>query len=192
MIVLDAYRIARAKHPSLRLAIVPRKPERFDEVADQIQAEGFSLVRRSRPSQTPAANADHPPVILGDTMGELRKFYALADVVFVGRSLVDLGPRQHGSDMIEPAALGKAAVVGPFTHNFAEAMNQFLAADAIRVVQNTTDLAAAIILLLDNPEQRTAMGKLAREVVRRNQGATARHAQIILQELDRASNRSVQ
>ena len=75
-----------------------------------------------------------PPVILGDTMGELRKFYSLADVVFVGRSLVDLGPRQHGSDMIEPAALAKPVIVGPFTANFAEAVRKFRDADAIMEV----------------------------------------------------------
>ena len=58
-------------------------------------------------------------------MGELRKFYSLATVVFVGRSLVDLGPRQHGSDMIEPAAMAKPVIVGPWTHNFSEAMARF-------------------------------------------------------------------
>src|SRR5438067_3469846 len=85
-----------------------------------------------------------PPVILGDTMGELRKFYSLADVVFVGRSLVDLGPRQHGSDMIEPAALAKPIAVGPWTHNFAESMAKLREADAVREVTDAASLARTI------------------------------------------------
>jgi len=188
-IVLEAHRAVRNKHPTLQLVIVPRKPERFDEVARQIQAAGSRMVRRSRPGEMTAGAADVPPVILGDTMGELRKFYALADVVFVGRSLVDLGPRQHGSDMIEPAALGKAVVVGPFTHNFSEAMSQFLAADGVRVVCDVSALAATIDRLLADREERAALGERAREAVRRGQGATARHAQMILQELDQAVER---
>ena len=84
--------------PDLRLVIVPRKPERFDEVADLIGAQGFDLVRRSKTlaptvSRSTGRGGDEgtPAVILGDTIGELRMFYAMADVVFVGRTLVDLG-----------------------------------------------------------------------------------------------------
>ncbi len=86
-------------------------------------------------------------------MGELRKFYALADLVFVGRSLVDLGPRQHGSDMIEPAALAKPVIVGPFTHNFAEAMAKFVAADAIVIAPDGKALAEAAATLISSPDQ---------------------------------------
>ena len=88
-IILDSYRALRTRHPQLRLAIIPRHPPRFDEVAAQILAAGFPLVRRSQPASTNAPDA----IVLGDTMGELRKFYRFADVVFVGRTLVDLGPR---------------------------------------------------------------------------------------------------
>src|SRR5205814_2529758 len=133
----------------LRLILVPRKPERFDEVARLIESAGFSVIRRSNPTaKRDDASSLIPPVILGDTMGELRKFYAIADVVFVGRSLVDLGPRQHGSDMIEPAALGKAIVVGPYTGNFSDAMSRFKAADAILEVQTTDQLGEAVSVLL--------------------------------------------
>jgi 3-deoxy-D-manno-octulosonic-acid transferase len=188
-IVLNAYRALCVTHPSLRPVIVPRKPERFDEVARQIQVAGLRLIRRSRPGEITAGDSTIAPVILGDTMGELRKFYALASVVFVGRSLVDLGPRQHGSDMIEPAALGKAVVVGPFTYNFSEAMSQFLVADAVRVASDSSALAATVDYLLVHREECAALGERAREAVRRGQGATARHAQMILEELDRAAGR---
>jgi 3-deoxy-D-manno-octulosonic-acid transferase len=108
----------------------------------------------------------------------------MADVVFPGRSLVDLGHRQHGSDMIEPAALAKPVIVGPFTANFAEAMNCFVAADAMVVVQNPGELGKAVENLLADPARGKAMGLRARETVRAGQGATARHAKIILDTLD--------
>jgi 3-deoxy-D-manno-octulosonic-acid transferase len=104
--------------------------------------------------------------------------------VFVGRTLVDLGHRQHGSDMIEPAALGKPVVVGPFTANFAEAMSCFQAADAMAVVQNPRELEKAIEGLLSDPARGQAIGNRAREVVKAGQGATQRHARIILDTLD--------
>jgi 3-deoxy-D-manno-octulosonic-acid transferase len=171
----------------LRLVIVPRKPERFEEVANLIAAQGFAVLRRSHTLRS--ANAEQvsgasstilPPVILGDTMGELRKFYSLADVVFVGRTLVDLGARQHGSDMIEPAALGKAVVVGPYTGNFADAMSRFRAADAMLEVKSAEQLGEAISVLLSSPQQAKEMGKKAQEVVLREKGATERHARILL------------
>ena len=179
-IILRAYTVLRRRHAGLRLVIVPRKPERFDEVAQQIEQAGFPLVRRSKPDQRPKAE-DAPPVVLGDTMGELRKFYSLASVVFVGRSLVDLGPRQHGSDMIEPAALARAIVTGPFTHNFADAMRRFAEADAIRVVEDEQQLIAETDRLLAAAEESKAMGERAQRVVRAQQGATARHAAILLE-----------
>ena len=182
-IILGVYRRLLASHPKLRLAIVPRHRARFDEVARIIREHHFGLVRRSciqlPPPSSPTA------VILGDTMGELRRFYALANVVLVGRSLVDLGHRQNGSDMIEPAALAKPVVVGSYTANFAQPMRLFLAADAMRVVRGEGELHAALATLLSSPPQAAAMGKRAQQVVRQNQGSTARHAQIILQQLER-------
>ena len=179
ILLLDAYRTLVEKFPALRLLIVPRKPERFDEVATLIQSAGFQLLRRS--SHQPSIDR---PVILGDTMGELRKFYSLADVVFVGRSLIDLGSRQWGSDMIEPAALAKPIIVGPWTHNFAEAVRSFKAADAMIEVASSMQLAQQLQAWLQDPALASAIGQRAQEVVRLNQGATARHVQFILQRLE--------
>jgi len=118
----------------------------------------------------------HPPeVILGDTMGELRKFYALASVVFVGRSLVDLGPKQHGSDMIEPAALGKPVIVGPYTGNFEEPMRAFRSADAVVEVRDGDELRKAVEGLLADPARVADLGRRAREVVAAGRGSAARH-----------------
>jgi 3-deoxy-D-manno-octulosonic-acid transferase len=183
-IILPIYRRLREKFPDLRLAIIPRKPERFDEVARLIAESGFPLVRRSRHDP---GNSPPGAVILGDTMGELRKFYAIADVVFVGRTLVDLGARQHGSDMIEPAALGKACIVGPFTGNFADPMERFIANNAISLVHDAAGLAAAVEKYLADPAAAREMGRRAQEVVRQGQGATQRHVKIILDMLDSVS-----
>jgi 3-deoxy-D-manno-octulosonic-acid transferase len=176
--VLDAYESIRAKHPHLQLAIIPRHPPRFDEVATLIESRGHACVRRSKPSSLVPRTS---PLFLGDTMGELRKFYSLATVVFVGRSLVDLGPKQHGSDMIEPAALAKPVVVGPFTANFAEPMNVFRKAGAIVEVRTSADLAAQVSALLSDPARRNDLGTRARQAVHANRGATERHVEVILQ-----------
>jgi len=185
-IIVPIYRRLLEKFTGLRLVIVPRKPERFDEAAEAITAARFPIIRRSKPEDVPR-KADLPPIVLGDTIGELRKFYALAEVVFVGRTLVDLGHRQHGSDMIEPAALGKQVVVGPFTANFADAMDRFTAADAMAVVQNPQQLAGAVEKMLADPAEAHRMGERAREVVKAGQGATQRNAAIILDTLGAVS-----
>src|SRR5687767_2859346 len=176
--------IYRNLDPQTRLVLVPRKPERFDEVEELILGHTLNVVRRSAPEDVPPGY-DFPPVVLVDTMGELRKFYSVADVVFVGRTLVDLGPRQRGSDMIEPAALGKPTIVGPYTHNFADAMGRFRAAQAIRVVHDAADLERAVGEILASADRGAAMGARAREVVRREQGATARHVKVILEQLSK-------
>ncbi|MCH7721174.1 MAG: 3-deoxy-D-manno-octulosonic acid transferase, partial [Planctomycetes bacterium] len=106
-LILDAYSKSRTTRPDLQLAIIPRKPERFDEVAHLIERGGYTCRRRSRQpdgSQIPGSSVEGRSwIALGDTMGELRKFYALADAVFVGRSLIPMG----GSDPMEVAALGR-------------------------------------------------------------------------------------
>ncbi len=182
-ILLPIYRKLRDEFNTLKLAIIPRKPERFDEVARLIESMGFGLIRRTNPK----FDVRTPEIILGDTMGELRKFYALADLVFVGRSLVDLGSKQHGSDMIEPAALGKPVIVGPFTANFADAMDRFLNAQAIHVVEAADGLEEAAADLLRHPAEAAIMGAAARKVVLDSRGATAHHVKIILDRLQSVS-----
>ncbi|MEM6561877.1 MAG: glycosyltransferase N-terminal domain-containing protein [Planctomycetota bacterium] len=177
VLVLEAYRRLLEERAGLRLVIAPRHPQRFDEVAEVIAEAGFGCVRRSNPGLR-SAQPSASDVVLGDSMGELRKWYALADVVFVGRSLVDLGVSQRGSDMIEPAALGKAVLVGPWTQNFAGAMAAFRAADAVREV-DAAGLAAAVGEMLDE----TQRGVRARQVVLEQRGATDRHVEALLAHL---------
>ncbi len=164
------------------LAIVPRKPERFDEVARLVQRAGFTCLRRTECSDGhEAAPVPDSAVRLGDTMGELRKFYSLADVVFVGRSLVAMG----GSDPMEVAALGKPIVVGPHTDNFQLPIRALRGSDAIRIVDSPDALADAVRTILSDKPAAADIGSRAKEVVLRNQGATARTCDSLVRLLKR-------
>lgn len=175
-VALAAFDLLRREFPDLQLAIIPRKPERFEEVASRIAGSGRSWVRRSRCPDGTAAPGRAPDVILGDTMGELRKFYCLADAVFVGRTLVPMG----GSDVIEVAALAKPILVGPHTENFADAVAALAAAGGLEVCVTTVDApdaaeqVAAVVRSVLSGGRGTAMGLAARRVVQENQGVTQR------------------
>jgi 3-deoxy-D-manno-octulosonic-acid transferase len=201
--ILDAYPILKAHHPQAKLAIVPRKPERFDEVADLIQSAGFGLLRRSQrpdgtegpeesqareasppPAEAPQTTAQREAVLLGDTMGELRKFYALASCVFVGRSLVPLG----GSDMIEAAALGKPTAFGPYTFNFPQA-EELLRHGCLRV-PHAKDLMEQFDRWLRHEHAAAAASKAAQDYVRSQQGATRRNVEMICHVLGRVPAQS--
>lgn len=176
-LILDAYGRLLTEHPDLQLVLVPRKPERFDEVAALIVQRGFACLRRSTGAPTvPPGVVEPRPVFLGDTMGELRKFYALATVVFVGRSLVPLG----GSDVMEVAGLARPVLVGPFTENFTEAVTLLRAAHAARVVKSADELGALVGELLRDPARRQEMGAAGRAAIASRQGATARTVEAIL------------
>jgi len=163
------------------LCIVPRKPERFDEVARLIERTGFRCVRRSdfRDGTNGAARVGGE-VILGDTMGELRKFYALADVVFVGRSLVSLG----GSDPMEAAALGKPIIVGPHVENFRLPVEALRVADGLRVVETVEELADTVGSMVGDGAMAESVGSRAKRVVIANQGATRRTVNRLVQLLE--------
>jgi 3-deoxy-D-manno-octulosonic-acid transferase len=173
-IILAAYREARRAFPRLRLVLVPRRPENFDAAAKAVLAVGCGVVRRSRSVEWQGPKL-LPPIILGDTMGELMKWYALADLVFVGRSLVPLG----GSNPMEPGSLGKPLLWGPHMFNFPIEAPAFVEAGAAREVASATDLAAAIVDLLTHGERRRQMGASARATIRGMQGATARNIALV-------------
>lgn len=159
--------------PGVQLLCAPRKPERFDAAFAALGGEGRCVRRTAARGGASRPAADR---FLLDTIGELRAAYALADVAVVGRSFGGL----HGSDPIEPIALGKPTIIGPRYANFESIVAEFRAAGALEVVE-PGDLRRALAGLLADPARAAAMGRAGKECVRANQGATARHAELILQ-----------
>ena len=149
----------------VQLLCAPRKPEWFDGAARDLAG----CARRS----TGACGSATGRFLL-DTIGELRLAYALADVVVVGRSFGEL----HGSDMIEPVALGKATVIGPRWGDFAEPAQALLEAGGLMQAERG-ELAAALAGLLNDPAHRARMAQAGRAVIRARQGATARNAAMV-------------
>jgi 3-deoxy-D-manno-octulosonic-acid transferase len=176
--ILAAYGRLLKDHADLQLAIIPRKPERFDEAAELIVRSGFACLRRSSGAPVVPEHATEPrPVFLGDTIGELRKFYALSTVVFVGRSLVPMG----GSDVMEVAGLAKPIIVGPYTDNFAEAVNMLLAEGALRQISAASALATVVSDLLRHPDRRQQMGAAGRQAILARVGASRKVVDRILE-----------
>jgi len=178
-LIIDVYKklVEQDKFKDLRLAIVPRKPERFDEVAELIKQNGFKILRYSqiKPANQQSttelqATSDEPRIILGDTMGDLRKFYSLATIIFVGRSLVPMG----GSDMLEAAALGKCTMFGPHAFNFKQTVDVLLEGDGAILVNDTYELQKAMQKCLEDDNFRMKIANNGRQVIRNNQGATAK------------------
>lgn len=161
----------------LRLAIVPRKPERFDEVAGLIDAAGFGYVRYSVLKENDSATNSRPTVILGDTMGDLKKFYALAAVVFVGRSLVAMG----GSDMMEPTGLGKCTLFGPQTFNFKQTVEVLLKGEGAIEAADANALYEQISRCLTDTDFARRIAENGQNIIRQNQGATQTTVDVIRQ-----------
>jgi 3-deoxy-D-manno-octulosonic-acid transferase len=166
-IAIDIYRQARAKHPTLRLILVPRHPERFDDIARLLERSGLPFVRRSAlPADIPA-----DAIILADTMGELSAIWGLADLAFVGGSL---DGKRGGQNMIEPSAYGAAVLFGPHTWNFKQTVADLLAREAAIQVHDAVALEAEVARLLEDEMLRERMGQTARSFVLSQQGATGR------------------
>lgn len=174
--LLDAYRAAKTRHPGLLLALVPRHAERRDEVLAAIRERGLALVQRSRFPDGAPPPPTRPDVLLVDTTGELRGFYAAADLVFVGKSLTQTG----GQNPIEPARDGKPILVGPHMENFAEVARDFRDAGAWVQVADAAELAAAAERLLGDAAARERLGRAAADLVARKCGATPKMAARVL------------
>ncbi|MGB8339133.1 MAG: lipid IV(A) 3-deoxy-D-manno-octulosonic acid transferase [Burkholderiales bacterium] len=157
--------------PDLLIVIVPRHPQRFDEVATLIQKRGLKMQRRSA---NQAIDAD-TKVVLGDSMGEMFAYYVACDVAFVGGSLLPLG----GQNIIEACAVGKPVIVGPHTFNFAEAVENALICGAAMQVADVKALAEKVNELFKQPMRRVQMSQAGLAFCAQHQGATARVMRII-------------
>ena len=176
-----------------RLLIAPRHPERFDDVAEQIRSIGVSrfpkfkplfMVRRSAGESEADKNAD---VILLDSIGELRAVYPLAEIVFVGGSLIPHG----GQSVLEPAAAGKAVITGAHTYNFEAVVEELISNNAIVQLPEVRDeqvvdwLFDSISDLFEDSEARDLLGNMAAKVMAENRGATGKTVEYIKQITDR-------
>jgi 3-deoxy-D-manno-octulosonic-acid transferase len=155
-----------AAQPDLLTVIVPRHPQRFDAVARLLAERGLTYQRRSEERPVEARTA----VVLGDSLGELYAFYAACDVAFVGGSLLPLG----GQNLLEACAVGKPALVGPYTFNFEEATRLAVDAGAALQVRDERELGRALAELLANTERRSRMGLAGLALMRQHQGAAQR------------------
>ncbi|GIX29040.1 MAG: 3-deoxy-D-manno-octulosonic acid transferase [Burkholderiales bacterium] len=162
--VLDA--VARLTVPELLTVIVPRHPQRFDEVAALIARRGLKFQRRSEARSI----APETQIVLGDSMGELFAYYAACDVAFVGGSLAPLG----GQNLIEPCAVGVPVLIGPHTFNFEEAARQAVEEGAALRVADEAALAAAVAALLADAAQRRRMAEAGLAFAQRHRGAVER------------------
>jgi 3-deoxy-D-manno-octulosonic-acid transferase len=163
--------------PQLKLVIVPRHPERFDEVARAIEHTGLPSVRRSTISDPVDPSTR---IIFVDVVGELGAWWGLADIGFVGGSMGKRG----GQNMIEPAAYGVAVCFGPNTTNFRDIVEMLLNDNAAQVVHDETAFREFVLACIEDPTQANEMGQRAKQFVHEQQGATTRSVDILFSLLD--------
>jgi 3-deoxy-D-manno-octulosonic-acid transferase len=169
-LILDACKVAPLDGDLL--VIVPRHPQRFDDVARAIEAHGLRLLRRS---QMQGAVAPEIQVVLGDSMGEMFAWYAACDVAFIGGSLLPLG----GQNLIEACASGKPVLAGPHTFNFGTITEDAIAAGAARRVRDADDMLMQAKNLLHVDVAREEMGAAALHFAQQHRGATARTLRLL-------------
>jgi 3-deoxy-D-manno-octulosonic-acid transferase len=173
-ILLNIYEELLKHFPNLHLVLVPRHPERRNQVSSEVEKRGFSYQLKTELDM-------HQPhqVLILDTVGELERTYAIADVVFIGKSLTKKG----GQNFLEPARLGKCVVFGPHMESFEDMAATFVEQNGALQVQDEKDLRQGIQKLLESSEQRKAMGQKAREIIAMNQGSLQETLSLISQVL---------
>jgi 3-deoxy-D-manno-octulosonic-acid transferase len=168
-LILDA--LARAPLAGALTVIVPRHPQRFDEVAGLLRSRGLAFGRRSEARPVPAAAA----FALGDSMGEMTAYYAAADVAFIGGSLLPYGAQ----NLIEACAVGAPVLIGPSTYNFAQAAAEAAAAGAVVQIADADELVREAGRLLADRTARERMGEAGRHFCAAHRGATGRTMAIV-------------
>ena len=178
--VIRAFETLSRKRPGLLLILVPRKPERFDEVERKLKDAGVRYVRRT--DELVPSDLTLPCVVLLDSMGELASLFPLADAVFMGGTLAQRG----GHNILEPAAVRRAIVVGPHMENFAAIAAEFRQQGAFLEIREAGHLARAVGQLLDQPELRVELGARAAALAFEKRGATRKAVAEILRQHDLA------
>jgi 3-deoxy-D-manno-octulosonic-acid transferase len=173
----------------MRLVIVPRYPDQARDMLARLGAKGIAAVARSDLDQEGgggASGAGTVPVIVVDTLGELRSLYAAADIAFVGGSLYYRGSNKGGHNVMEPAILGLPVIVGPHNFSFRETIADLKAADAVIEVRDGNGLERALKELVESPDRRAAMGQRSRAVILSGQGASTKNLALLLPLIDGA------
>ncbi len=166
--LLAVYSALKDRFADLRLVLVPRHPEQFDRAERLARSRGMDVVRRTA---GPATSSAGRPVVLLDTVGELGAAYALAEIIFVGGSLVPHG----GQNMLEPAGLGKAVMFGKHTFNFKTDVDLLLSNGAAIEVGSAEELQRNFEALLSDMQRTAELGRRARDVIVSQKGASARN-----------------
>lgn len=165
-LVLEAFLYIRAKQPGALLVLVPRHPERFDEVARLVATRGLATSRISENEMV----AKETDVLLGDTMGDLLRMLGAADVAFVGGSLVPVG----GHNMLEPLAMGTPAITGPHVFNFQMVSELLTQWNVLVTVNSPLALGEAVVDLFEDTAKRRGLSQRGKRVVDENRGAVER------------------
>ena len=163
-ILLSVYQKLKKQHSNLVMIVVPRHPERFETVYQLLSGATFNVLKRSQMQSEIQAPAD---ILLGDSMGEMMRYFACADVVFMGGTMVPTG----GHNILEPAALGLPIVCGPHMFNFSAINELFLQDDAILQVADIESLENTLDVILSDKQMAVAMGERAKKLMAQNSGA---------------------
>lgn len=179
-LILDSYQELLTDFPDLLLTIVPRHPERFDEVAALVLDRELNLVRRSESFQLDSLQASSSTqVYLADTMGEMLLMLASADIAIIGGSFIEHG----GHNPLEACALAKAVVMGPSDYNFSAISQQLINQGAMQQ-PSKEKLTICLRQLLERPDLRSQMGISGQQVVEQNQGAVARLVKLVAEQIE--------
>jgi len=179
-VLLDAWQRLRQRWPDLRLILVPRAIDRAAEILKLISGLGASGVRRSELPAQAARSLAEQSVVVVDTIGELARLYALAEVAFVGRSLIPLG----GSNVLQAAAQGKPVLSGPYVNNVRDSVALLTEPGVCQIVRDADQIVTQTAAWLDEPAERDRLRQVALDVIAAGRGATARTAQALVELLD--------
>lgn len=182
--LLDGYREALRVNGRTALIIVPRYPADAPRVEQHALARGFTAVRKSAIDAGSTAPPGRHGVLVVDTLGELGRLYAVADLAFVGGSLYFRGTNKGGHNLMEPAILAVPVLFGPYNFSFKETVDALCAANAGRRVNDAAELAATLCELVADAALRRELGLRAQRVVRAGQGATARNYSLLRKLID--------
>ena len=170
--LLSAFKPYLDTQPELLCIVVPRHPERFDEVFAVAQSLNLNTTRRSTGQSIEAETQ----VYLADSMGEMWLWYALSNACFVGGSLNEPG---GGHNILEPIALHVPTVLGKNYFNFQTIVDEFVQADAVKVVEDAEQAAAVLMILLEDTEQANTLNQAAQKIMQLNTGSLKKHIQVI-------------